>query len=83
MKRTLKLSILGLCLILIAGIFMGTFAGATDTLTQPQCVSSSDAPVSQEYHPTCHDECVRTWCNQHNYYYDYCKFRCYLYCPIW
>lgn len=82
MKRTVKWYTLCLCLLVFAGIFMGTFAGAADTTAQPQCVSSSDATVSENV-PSCHDKCVSTWCDQSSRFYGYCKFRCYLYCPIW
>jgi len=82
MKGEWKHNIVFLCLILTAGIFMSTFAGAADTITQPQCTSSSDAPVIMS-RTACHDECVSVWCNQGNRFYDYCKFRCYLYCPLW
>jgi len=46
MKRTVKWYVLCLCLLVSAGIFLGTFAGAADTTMQPQCMSSSDATVS-------------------------------------
>jgi len=82
MKGEWKHNIVFLCLILTAGIFMSTVAGAADTITQPQCTSSSDAPVIMS-RTACHDECVSVWCNQGSRFYDYCKFRCYLYCPIW
>jgi hypothetical protein len=63
MKRTVKWYMLCLCLLVSAGIFMGTFAGAADTTAQPQCMSSSDATVSMGYNWSCYETCVYNHCN--------------------
>ena len=85
MKRKLKLSIICLCLILTAGIFMGTFAGATDTLTQPQCIASADAAATEwTPHSLCMFECMHEHCSHAPYGLGwYCEFLCWLRCPLW
>jgi hypothetical protein len=82
MKRKLKLSVLCLCLILAAGIFMGTFAGAAETTTQPHCISSSDATVSG-YNWSCYETCVYDHCDERSSVFWMCKFRCWTRCPLW
>jgi hypothetical protein len=83
MKHKLKHTILFLCLILIAGIFMGTFASAADTTMLPQCVSSADAPVIQGYQWGCYETCVYDHCNERSRVFGMCKFLCWTRCPLW
>lgn len=85
MRHTLKLTILFLCLVLIAGIFMGTFAGAADTTMQPQCLSSADTVASAgTSHAICMSECLNLHCSHPPDGFGWlCEFGCWTRCPLW